>query len=342
MERKIYFYLSITASITAALINVFISFFILDKNNFIANFLTLLPVTIGILVFILILLNIASYFLTKKIMAPINNIIDNIENILTDKSLDPMETYEELNPLIDTIRKQKFEIEDYVNKLEEMDKYRKDFTANITHDLKTPLTSINGFAEVISSGIASKEDSIKFGKIIYKEGNRLLFLIDSILNLSSIEMEDSPFELLDLNEIFSEIYPSLNIIAKKENIRLNYYVENVIINGNRRMIEDLLYNLIHNSIKYNKENGSVNISIERDEDSCIIDINDTGIGISKEDQDKIFDRFYIAEESRNKNISGTGLGLSIVKHIVKAHHGNINLISEVNKGTDIRVTLPIN
>lgn len=345
MERKIYLNLSLTASITAILTSFFVSFFILESDNFLHNFLIVLPVTVGILVFILIILNIVSYFLTKNIMKPINDITDNIENIMTHKGSEPIEktieTYDELKPLLKTIKKQKYEIENYINQLEEMDQYRQDFTANITHELKTPLTSINGFAEMLAAGIVNEEDSIKFGNIIYKEGNRLLTLIDSILNLSAIEMDDTPFELLDIKEIFSEIYPSLNVIGESENIGLNFYVENIVIKGNRRMIKDLLYNLIHNSIKYNKENGSVDIFIQKENSNCLIIVEDTGIGISKEDQDKVFNRFYIAERSRNKNISGTGLGLSIAKHIIEAHHGKVELQSEVDKGTSIKVTLPI-
>lgn len=341
MEKKIYLNLSLTASITAILTSFFVSFFLLDSNHFLINFLTVLPITVGILVFILIILNIVSYFLTKNIMRPINHITDNIENIMIDKDMVPIEIYDELVPLLNTIKMQKFEIETYIKELHEMDQYRKDFTANITHELKTPLTSINGFAEMLSSGIVNEEDSIKFGKIIYKEGNRLLTLINSILDLSSIEADDTPFELINIKEIFSEIYPSLNVIAKSENIFLDFYVENIIINGNRRMIKDLLYNLIHNSIKYNKENGNVNVSILEEDDNCIINIKDTGIGISQNDQDKIFNRFYIAERSRNKNISGTGLGLSIVKHIVQAHRGRIELKSKVDIGTEIKVILPL-
>lgn len=341
MEKKIYLNLSLTASITAILTSFFVSFFLLDSNHFLINFLTVLPITVGILVFILIILNIVSYFLTKNIMRPINHITDNIENIMIDKDMVPIEIYDELVPLLNTIKMQKFEIETYIKELHEMDQYRKDFTANITHELKTPLTSINGFAEMLSSGIVNEEDSIKFGKIIYKEGNRLLTLINSILDLSFIEADDTPFELINIKEIFSEIYPSLNVIAKSENIFLDFYVENIIINGNRRMIKDLLYNLIHNSIKYNKENGNVNVSILEEDDNCIINIKDTGIGISQNDQDKIFNRFYIAERSRNKNISGTGLGLSIVKHIVQAHRGRIELKSKVDIGTEIKVILPL-
>lgn len=341
MEKRIYLNLSITASITAILTSFLVSFFIMDSSNYIANFMSILPATIGLLVIILILLNVVSYYLTKNIMKPINYLSQEIGNIMTYKSLNNIETYRELDPLINTIENQKYEIEKYIDRLEELDRYRKDFTANITHELKTPLTSINGFAEMLASGVVSPEDTIKFGEIINKEGNRLLILIDSLLNLSSIETDKPSFELININEIFVEAYYPLKIIADKSNIRIKFEVENILINGNKRMIKDLLYNLIHNSIKYNRDNGLVFISIYRLENDCIINIKDTGIGIGQDEQDKIFNRFYTVEKSRNKDSSGTGLGLSIVKHIVEVHGGSISLKSTLGEGTNIKIKLPI-
>lgn len=341
MEKRIYLNLSITASITAILTSFLVSFFIVGSDNYLANFMSILPATVALLVFILIGLNIVSYFLTKNIMKPINELSKDIENFMTDKSLGYIEIYEELDPLLETIRNQKYEIEKYIGKLEEVNKYRRDFTANITHELKTPLTSINGFAEMIASGVVSKEDTIKFAHIINKEGNRLLVLIDSILNLSNIEIEQPNFESVNIKDVFSDIYQPLKVIADKSNIKIFFEIENLTILSDRRMLKDLLYNIVNNSIKYNKENGSVFLYIYKEKNNCIIKIEDTGIGISESDLNKIFDRFYIVEKSRNKNNSGTGLGLAIVKHIVSAHKGSIDIDSEIDKGTKIKIKLPI-
>lgn len=341
MERKIYINLSIIAILTAILTSFLLSFFLLESTDYLENFISFLPATIGLLVILLILLNIVAYFLTKNIMKPINRISQDIENLMRDDSIGSQTSYRELDPLLLTIQEQKYEIEKYIEQLEEMDRYRREATANISHELKTPLTSINGFAELLATGDISPEDTRKFGEIIYREGQRLLNLIDSSLKLSSIEREDPLFEELDIRDIFSQIYPSLKVLGDKEGVSLDLQLEAVRLRANRRMIQDLLYNLIHNAIKYNKPGGWVGVHIWEESNNCLILIRDTGIGIDESQQEKIFNRFYIVEKSRNKGNSGTGLGLSIVKHIVRRHGGKIQLKSSLGEGTEIRVSLPL-
>jgi len=221
------------------------------------------------------------------------------------------------------------------------EKMRKEFSANVSHELKTPLTSINGYAEIIESGLTSREDTIKFAGTIRKEGNRLLELIDSIIKLSKLDedFEEKEFELVDLYELANSTVEKFSIVAEEKNISLNVEGSHNQIQANKSMMEELLYNLIDNGIKYNKTGGSVNVKIEYTLSSTILTVTDTGIGISKADQERVFERFYMADKSRGKQ--STGLGLSIVKHIVEYHNGKITLKSKKDKGTEITIELNI-
>lgn len=353
MEKKIYYNLAMVATITVIITSIVLSFLFYDLyssqtiDEYIdlkSMFISILPAMVGLLIFILILLYLISYILTNKIIKPIEIVAQSIESILSGKEVEAFHVYEELQPFIRTIQIQKMEIEDYILKLEETEKIRRDFTANVSHELKTPLTSINGFAEILATGNTRPEDTIKFAHIIHKEGTNLLGLIDSIINLSRIEdmNYDKSFENINIKNIAEEIVFKLKIRAKDKNLSLNIMAENIEIGGDKRMLEDLLYNLIDNAIKYNKPYGKVDVFINKIDKNCIIKVKDTGIGIPKEEQSKVFERFYRVDKSRSKKVGGSGLGLSIVKHIVIYHNGEISFNSDLNKGTEIEVILPIN
>lgn len=346
MEKKVYFGLATVATITAIMTSsvialLFYDIYGSDIVDMTSKFLSVLPVTIGVLAFILIALLLVSNIISSKIIDPILIAAKSIESILSGNEIDDIEVYDELKPFLKTIQIQKLEIEDYISKLKETEKYRRDFTANVTHELKTPLTSINGYAEMIATGAVSKEDTIKFANIIQKEGNRLLGLIDDIINLTRIESESEEkiMEPVNISHIANEVVSQLEIYAKYKGLELAVNSEDIIIQGNRRMLKDLLYNLVDNAIKYNKPQGKVDVTIEKANNFCIIKVSDTGIGIPKEEQDKVFERFYRVDKSRSKKVGGSGLGLSIVKHIVMYHNGKISLKSEINKGTEIQVEL---
>lgn len=352
MERKIYYSLATISTITVILTSVVLGllFFDVNKTESIINsknlgfmFLTILPALIGLIVFILIFIYIISYYITSKIIEPIKVATENIEGILSGEEIKEGYIYDELKPFIKTIDIQRKEMELSLIKLKEAEKIRREFTANVSHELKTPLTSINGFAEMISSGMTKEEETIKFANIIHKEGARLLALIDSIINLSHIEEKslESDYETLDVYEIIETILSQLSYRASDKNIKLNISVEHYEFRGNRRMIEELIINLVDNGIKYNHENGSVDVIIRKKDNSLSIRVKDTGIGIPIKDQNRVFERFFMVDKSRSKKVQGTGLGLSIVKHIVEYHGGTISLKSEVNKGTEIEVLLPI-
>lgn len=352
MENKIYYNLAMVSTITAIITSLVLSFLFYDLYNsqiidgyidFKSMFLSILPAMVGLLVFILILLYLVSYILTSKIIKPIKITTESIESILSGKKVEDIEVYEELKPFINTIQIQKMDIENYILKLKETEKMRRDFTANVSHELKTPLTSINGFAEILATGMTNKEDTMQFASIIQKEGTNLLGLIDSIINLSRIETMNynKTFEKINIKNIAEEIVSKLTIRAKDKNLNLNLMAEDVEIYGDKRMLEDLLYNLIDNGIKYNRPNGKVDVFINKLDNNCIIKVKDTGIGIPENEQEKIFERFYRVDKSRSKKVGGSGLGLSIVKHIVIYHNGEIALNSKLDKGTEIEITLPI-
>lgn len=352
MEKRIYFNLAMVATITAIITASIIAFLFYDLYSgdinqgyvdLTSRFLSILPVTVGVLVFILISLYLVANILTSKIIKPISIATQSIENILSGEEMEDVEVYDELIPFIKAIQIQKMEIENYILKLKEAEKSRRDFTANVSHELKTPLTSINGFAEMLSTGQINIEDTVKFANIIHKEGTRLLDLIDSIIHLSHIEdeIENKTMEITNISDIAKEVVSQLEIRAKNRGLSLNLAAGNIFIHGNKRMIKDLLYNLIDNAIKYNKPNGKIDVLLEEIDGLCIIRVKDTGIGISQEEQDKIFERFYMVDKSRSKKVGGSGLGLSIVKHIVKYHNGKISLTSKINEGTEVEIKLPI-
>ena len=219
---------------------------------------------------------------------------------------------------------------------------RKEFSSNVSHELKSPLTTINGYAEIIQTGIAKEEDITKFAGIIRSEGLRLLEIIDSVIRLSNIEeAQTKDFSSIDLYSISNSVIERLNLESDKKQIKINIQGENIVINANETMISELLFNLIQNSIKYTNPQGKININVYKDINNSYIKVSDTGIGIKLEDQDRIFERFYIVDKSRAKQNNSIGLGLAIVKHIVEYHDGSIIIESVENQGTEITVSFPI-
>lgn len=301
-----------------------------------------LPVMVSIVIFLLILLYLASSILTSKIISPIENASQNMESILSGQLVEEVETYDELDPFIRNMDIYKEKINHSMLHLKEAEKIRREFTANVSHELKTPLTSINGFAEMIESGMAKDEDVVKFASIIRKEGDRLLTLIDSIIELSQHEDTSIAKELkdIDLLEITNLVVENMKYRATEKDISIKIQGVSTFINGNERMIKDLIFNLVDNSIKYNIDMGNINIEILQQDNQAIFSIKDTGIGIPIKHQSRVFERFYRIDKSRSKKINGTGLGLSIVKHIVQYHSGEIGFSSEENIGTIIKISFP--
>jgi len=219
---------------------------------------------------------------------------------------------------------------------------RREFSANVSHELKTPLTTISALAEMIAQDIAKADDVKNFAERINEQSGRLLVLIDDIIRLSEFDEQrlNEEYSTFDIWELAETVINSLQ--EASGSVELQLTGERINISANHRMIGELLYNLVDNAIRYNTDNGRVTVSLSLvDENSCMIAVTDTGIGISEEHHSRVFERFYRADKSRCKKTGGTGLGLSIVKHIAEYHDGSVSLESTVGAGTTIRVLLPV-
>ncbi|MEG2246651.1 MAG: ATP-binding protein, partial [Peptostreptococcaceae bacterium] len=265
--------------------------------------------------------------------------ITNDEEIVYNIKLDPIYLQSSKNVIIGSI----INIENITERVR-LENMRSDFVANVTHELKTPLTSISGFVETlrINENIDYKTRD-RFLGIIENESDRLKRLIDDILLLSFIENKDTICnEKINLSNIFKEVYELTINSARSKHIELKYKIENeeLEIESNRDYIKQIFLNLIDNAIKYTSDGGFVETIIYQDEKNIVIKIKDNGIGIPKDDTLRIFERFYRVDKARSRDVGGTGLGLAIVKHIVKSLNGNIDVKSELNVGTEFIVTIP--
>ena len=215
---------------------------------------------------------------------------------------------------------------------------RREFTANVSHELKTPLQSIIGSAELLENGLVKPEDTKRFVGNVRKEASRLVSLINDIIRLSQLDENSEPAtETVELTAVANEVVEVLTVSAAKRNIALRIEGEPCNIFGVRRYIYEIIYNLCDNAIRYNVDGGKVTIKISKDNGRAAVSVKDTGIGIASEHQGRIFERFYRVDKSHSKETGGTGLGLSIVKHAVQYHGGKVTLDSEVGKGTKITV-----
>lgn len=271
----------------------------------------------------------------NTIITPINDI--NIE------APDTTSVYSEFTPLIEKINSQNERIVSQMDKINSdhssKDKLRREFTANVSHELKTPLTSISGYAEIIRDGIAKPEDTVRFAGKIYDESQRLITLVQDILNLSKLEERDIErvFETIELYPLCESIVARLENVAKKRNITFKLSGDKCAITGVPNIIDEMIYNLCDNAVKYNKDNGTVDVSIRQCVDGVELSVSDTGIGIENKELTRIFERFYRVDKSHSKEIGGTGLGLSIVKHGALYHKASISVDSKINEGTTIKI-----
>ena len=277
--------------------------------------------------------------LTKKIVAPINEI--DPENPCAQ------DCYEELRPLLQRIERQnelsRVRMADMKREKDAADKQeamRREFTANVSHELKTPLTSIYGISEMMMNGIVKPEDMNGFAKTIHEESGRLINLVADILHLSQLDEENhlEMGEAVDLYEVSERVLRRLADPAKQRNVRLHLHGQKAVIRGNYDLAEELLYNLVDNAIKYNKEDGDVDVTAEPFDSGARWIVKDTGIGIPEEHLPRVFERFYRVDKGHSRKIGGTGLGLSIVKHAAAELSAAVKIQSEPNVGTTVTVT----
>lgn len=267
-----------------------------------------------------------SHYLTKKLVEPIEKLATNI--MLVDEN----NVYEEIRPFVNTIKEQHVNI---INNAQ----LRQEFTANVSHELKTPLTAISGYAELIGNGMTGKEDTIRFSNEIHSNANRLLSLINDIIKLSELDEADHQMEMerIDLYKLAENCVQMMQVTAEKQGIRLTLQGESAMTMANKGLMDEVFYNLCSNAIRYNKPDGSVTVTVGTKDERPFLSVADTGIGIPKECQERVFERFYRVDKSRSKSTGGTGLGLAIVKHIVAQHNAALHLDSELGEGTTIEI-----
>lgn len=328
---RIFLFSAISVIATATLMSVAVS--ILQGNKLpdfsLELFKSELPYILIILAVGIILSLLCSLAITKAIIDPIEQLGEHIDEI------EKVETYKELQPFVEKIKKQN-------EKKHQLDKQKKQFTANVSHELKTPLTSIAGYAELIENGMVQEQDIKPFAHTIRKQALRLVTLAEDIIKLSQLEENDGKivFEEVNLAELAEECISALEINARNRGVTMTLNAEETYVRGNKSLLEELLYNLCDNAIRYNKENGSVTVNVSKQDGKGVLSVTDTGIGIPDKYKVRIFERFFRVDKSRSKETGGTGLGLAIVKHISQVHNATLTLDSRENEGTTITVIFP--
>ena len=294
-------------------------------DTVVSSAIQILPIMAALAVLMLILAWILSKWQVGRLIRPINQL--DLEHPLKN------EIYGELTPLLERIDRQNQEKDAVAN-------MRKEFTANVSHELKTPLTSISGYAEIMMNGLVRPEDMEGFSRRIYNEASRLIVLIEDIIKLSRLDEGKVELEKEEVNlyRLTREIVRRLAPQAAARNIQIEVMGEEVLYHGIRQVLDEMIYNICENAIKYNKVGGKVSVWVGSTLKGKKIIVSDTGIGIPEDQQERIFERFYRVDKSHSKESGGTGLGLSIVKHGAMLHNASIHVESELNKGTKMELT----
>ena len=299
-----------------------------DASSLASVFISSVPAMIAVIIFLCLLSVIFAHVLTKSIVSPIEELAIDMDN----ESISSV--YKELRPFVSMIQKQHRDII-------KTSQIRQEFTANVSHELKTPLTAISGYAELMENRMVTDEDMIRFAGEIHRNAQRLLTLINDIIRLSELDASslEVEYEDIDLYTMAENCVNMLAVNAENNKVNIELSGSHEHISANKEMINELIYNLCDNAIRYNNKGGRVDVFIGKNEDDKVFfEVKDTGIGISKENQKRIFERFYRVDKSRSKSTGGTGLGLAIVKHIVVQSNAVLQLDSEVGKGTVMKVT----
>jgi len=292
-------------------------------------FMNVSPV-LWVLVIVLIISAVLAFRAARKIVRPINEI---------DLDHPDMASYPELKPLIEKIQEQKMTIQEETMQREQM---RREFTANVSHELKTPITSISGLSQLMAQGIVPQEKMKEFSEDIYQESVRMISLIDDIIALSKLDEEavGPTQEDIDLYQLSEDVVSSLEQKAKEKEVTIQLSGDHAHVSGISQLLSEMITNLCDNAIKYNQPGGRVDVTISSSEEETSLSVADTGIGIPQEYQGRVFERFFRVDKNSSSGVGGTGLGLSIVKHGAKFHNANVELESEPGEGTTITLVFP--
>ena len=298
-----------------------------DARSLTSVFLAAVPVLLAVAAVILVVCVLLGHLLTAQLIAPIEDMAEHLD----EPAREPI--YRELEPFARKIRSQH-------EKILSAAQSRQDFTANVSHELKTPLTAISGYAELIENKMVDGEQQIRFAGEIRKNAARLLSLINDIIALSELDSATAPMQMqsVELLGLAKEVCSGLEVAARQRQVRLQTFGREVNVSGDRELIKELLENLVQNAIRYNKEGGFVQVTVKETGGHPSLTVEDSGIGIPEESLDRVFERFYRVDKSRSRETGGTGLGLAIVKHIAQLHGAQVALESELGKGTKVTVT----
>jgi two-component system phosphate regulon sensor histidine kinase PhoR len=294
------------------------------------------PICIVILIALVLTFVLASR-IAKKIVKPINEI-----DLNKPEQYYGQENYKEVEPLLLHIAAQRNQLKKDQEQIEKTALIRQEFTANVSHELKTPLHAISGYAELLENGMVKEEDIKPFAGRIRSESSRMTKLVEDIIELTKLDNGGAEMEWEDCNllRIAENAVDSLDAAASALNISVSVDGTDAPIKGIPQTLYSIVYNLCDNAIKYNHAGGSVSVEIRPQKNDTVLTVKDTGVGIPEECQDRVFERFYRVDRSHSTEVGGTGLGLSIVKHAVMIHGGRIKINSEIGKGTEFVVTLP--
>lgn len=299
--------------------------------------MTIVPLSI-LLVPALAAVLLLSRGLARSIIKPIDDL--DVAHPLDNR------VYTEMEPLLDKISQQQERLLEQNRELARVESMRRDFSSNVSHDMKTPVHAISGYAEILKSGTASPEDVQHFAGVIYDEAQMLRKLIDDVLTLSrldSVNFDIQDQRIVDMKYVANHVCERLSLLAAEKDVSLSCVPagDPVFVCGNEQMLEEMTCNLVENAIKYNKRGGIVRVKVWEEGEFCKLRVSDTGVGIPKDLQEKIFQRFYRPDKSRSKETGGTGLGLAIVKHVAIRHGGNVEVESDEALGSAFTVTLSL-
>lgn len=294
------------------------------------------PISFVILIALILSFLLASR-LTKLIVKPINEIDLEHPELYYDR-----EDYKEVEPLLRHIQAQKAQLKRDQKQIEKTALIRQEFSANVSHELKTPLQAISGYAELLENGLARSEDVKPFASKIHSESLRMAKLVEDIIDLTKLDNggAEMKWEDCDFYRIAENAVDSLEAAASANDVTITLSGTSTPMRGIPQMLYSIVYNLCDNAIKYNHPGGSVHVTLTRDNERTVLKVKDTGLGIPEDCKERIFERFYRVDKSRSKAAGGTGLGLSIVKHAVKIHRGKISLDSKLGQGSEFTVSLP--
>jgi len=298
-----------------------------DARSLSSVFLAAAPVLLAIAVVIFAVCLLLGHLLTAQLIAPIEDMAEHLDEPAREPA------YRELEPFARKIRSQH-------EKILSAAQSRQDFTANVSHELKTPLTAISGYAELIENRMVDEDQQLRFAGEIRKNAARLLSLINDIIQLSELDSTQAPAQpqSVELLALAKEVCADLEVAARQRRVSLQCFGREAAVLGDRELLKELLENLVQNAIRYNREGGFVQVTAKEEAGHAVWIVEDNGIGIPEDAKDRVFERFYRVDKSRSRETGGTGLGLAIVKHIAQIHNARITLDSALGRGTKITVT----